>query len=363
MEPLLLEYPDADAIRNAYRELPREGMIFLTTKSDRLGETLRALEETGFYGLQINTDDLDLLDLEVAAFKGKQGPCYETGRDATYKGAGLAVLDDDNHLCVGSMRVCEKTGGLWAREPYNEMIEVSAADEDLLKKLELDPIPFDCNTLERDAAELREQVGEPDAGEREPLFYGGPFRVLVLRDGTLMRRGEVTPVPKVMVEELLEQGAKRPPRNVAVKENEFFQKRYDEDGAACLLGDLPLAETFSNSGELRMEALGEVDEPMRQRLRHMIERGDKQFVLTGSDPRNPFGCCPDPQVLSANKLVENGVLSSYRTPTPPDSCPTTLYAMRGELKPMGGKPVVEVDETFRARVAEALKNLGEPAEA
>jgi hypothetical protein len=362
MEPLLLEYPDAEAIRNAYRELPRQGVVFLTTKSDRLGQTLRELEATGFYGLQINTEDLDLLDLEIAAFKGKQGPCYETGRDATYRGAGLAVLDDDNHLCVGSMRVCEKTGGLWAREPYTGKIEVTEANPELLQKLDLDPVPFDCNTLERDAAELRRLVGKPDAGPREPLFYGGPFRALVLRDGTLMRRGEATPVPASMVDELLDQGAKRAGQNVTVKENEFFQQRYDQDGAACLLGDLPLAETFSNTGELRMEALAEVGEPMRRRLQHLIERGDIQFVLTGSDPRNPFGCCPDPQVLDANKLVENGVLSSYRTPTPPDSCPTTLYAMRGELQAAAGKPVVQINPQFREQVARELQKLQQPAE-
>ena len=122
--------------------------------------------------MQINPQGLAARNLEIRGFKG---PCYETGRSASYEGEALAALDDDNHLLFVDMRVCEKTGGLYAQQPYEELVSVTDADPALMEKLDLEPVPFDCDTLERDAGNLREKVSGEPVAERAKALYCGPF--------------------------------------------------------------------------------------------------------------------------------------------------------------------------------------------
>lgn len=369
-QPNYLDYPDADAIRQTFRAMPRGGVLLLSCRVGELTRTLLALERTGFHGMLVEAESPAAEDVDITARKGKQGPCLETGRTAYYRGAALAALDDDNHLIRKSIRVCEKTASLYSGEPYNGLIEVSDPDPELFARRQTDPVSFDCNTLEADAAQLRRDIAEPaarepastcccgggsadaDAPARSPLFYGGPFRALVLADGTILRRGQTTPVPAESAEALLREGCLPPAPRALITEPEFFSARYDREGATCLLDDLPLAEACEADRPLRMEALADVGPAFRDRLLGLIQRGDRQLVITGSDPRNPFGCCPSPEVLEANLLAEAGVLSRYHAPVPPDACPTTLYAFRDEITPENGRPTVTVNPDFRSAVAD-----------
>ena len=356
-EPLFLEYPDLEALRKAYRELPRRGCLYTSVKVTDLPSTLLALERSGFYGLRVECEDLDVIDAEVAAFKGKQGACYDTGRSVRYTGAGLAALDDDNHLIVGEMRVCEKTGSLYAGPPYTGLLDLTEADPELLENMLEDPVPFDCDTLERDTHLLNEQIGDPSPeSQREALFYGGPFRALILKDGTVLRRGEMTTVPSHDVTSLLTQGAIRAEEATSAKPPVFFQNLYKEKGATALLGDFPLEEGVTvHSSTLDLTALEVIQPDLRERMCQVIDTKEPQFLITGSDPRSPFGCCPNAKVGEANRLVEAGVLSSQRVPAPPDSCPTTVYAFRGELRLSDSGQVESViDPEFRARIRSAL---------
>lgn len=356
IEPLLIEYPDAAAIRDAYRELPQRGHLHASVKLPDISATLLAFEAAGFYGMCVEREDIDLIDAEISAFKGKQGQCYETGRTARYVGAGLAALDDDNHLIVGEMRVCEKTGSIYAQAPYENLVEVTEADPQLLDSLLEKPVPFDCDTLERDARRLSGMVetGGPET-PRTALFYGGPFRALVLGDGTILRRGETTTVPERTVEALLGQGGALAAETSQAKPPIFFQDLYEEKGASALLGELPLEVGVYQAPTLNLDALADIHCELRERLKQVIEKGEKQFLVTGSDPRSPFGCCPDAKVGDANALVEAGVLSSLRVPAPPDSCPTTIYAFRGELRDdASGQPVSTIIPEIRTQVMERL---------
>ena len=80
--------------------------------------------------------------MTIRAYKGKQGPCYETYRQAIYLGPLSQVADDDGHIFERGKweRVCEKTANILASEPYAGQFMVTPALEDPAKKL-----PFDCS--------------------------------------------------------------------------------------------------------------------------------------------------------------------------------------------------------------------------
>lgn len=353
-----LQYPEDRAIADAYRSLPRRGELLLSCATEELARTLRGCEAAGFHGMRIHPAGLAMRSVEIQAFKGKQGPCFETGRSARYRGCAAAALDDDNHLLAGEMRVCEKTGAIYAREPYADLVAVDEADPELSARLDADPVPFDCDTLERDAAELRARLAAPDRGVRRPVLYTGPFRLLVLPDGTLLRRGEVAPVPAAIADELCAGEGCVAAGDADGVAPQFFHDAYDAEGAAFVLGEQPLAECFTADVERDLGALEQTSEEMLARLRHLVERGDPQFVLVGSDPRVQFGCCPNDEVYDANRLVEAGILALWRAPVPPDACPTTIYAFAGELASHGGRPRVRIDRELRREIAEALAARG-----
>lgn len=361
-----LQYPDAAALAEAWRVLPRQGSCFLTCRSEELAVTLAALERAGFHGLQINPAGLAMRSVEVRAWKGKQGPCFATGRSARYLGLAAAALDDDHHLLLAdagsadalgvpgtAMPVCEKTAQIYLGAAYQGLVAVDEADPGLVARLDRDPVPFDCATLERDAATLAARLPPPDGGPRVPVLYGGPFRLLILADGTLLRRGQVSPVPAALAGPLRREGATAAAAGEPIPA-QFFPQLHAAQGAACLLGELPLADSFSAPVALRWEALADTDAEMRTRLQKLITRGDKQFVLTGSDPRVQWGCCPSDAVHQANRLVEAGILMCWSAPLPPDACPTTLYAFAGELRAVAGRPQAQIDATFRAAVLARL---------
>ena len=351
-----LQYPDGAAIRDAYRELPKRGRLLLSSRTDQVAATLAHLEDSGFVAAQMNLADLSTRSCDIRAFKGKHGPCYETGRSARYLGAALAALDDDNHLLYGEMRICEKTATIYSLPAYENSIAVSDADPDLLQKLDRDPVDFNCDTLETDAIELRRRCTDPDPAETEcaTVLYPGPFRMLICQDGSMLRRGEQTHLPVHLVDALIKKdGCTRMPDDAT--RAPLFQQRFDELGTACLLQPGAPTDTFSAAVAMDLTALATAPASIIERLSHLIDRNDKQFVLVGSDPRDQFGCCPNDDVGAANSLVEAGILMLWRAPTPPDACPIGIYAFAGELHNVDGRAQGKPDSALRARIKAALQ--------
>lgn len=101
---------------------------------------LKAFEEAGFHGITIlergahpwqTVEGIQFRAVTVAAYKGKQGPCVSSNQSVIYKGPWRKVFDDDGHALERGKRtsVCEKTFGLYQREPYREQFYfVEASD-------------------------------------------------------------------------------------------------------------------------------------------------------------------------------------------------------------------------------------------
>ena len=90
---------------------------------------LAAFEEAGFHGIEIleraatpwrTVEGIEFRAVTVAAFKGKQGPCWDANQAVIYRGPWREVKDDDGHMLVRGvpMAVCEKTYELYGRAPY-----------------------------------------------------------------------------------------------------------------------------------------------------------------------------------------------------------------------------------------------------
>lgn len=323
-------------LREAYARLANGTAIELPA------DDLLAVERAGFVGLKIENGI-------VRAWKGKDGPCYETGRRATYKGSAAAALDDDQHLLFGTMRLCEKTARVYGLPPYRELVELSAPDPEIPDKT-----PFDCNTFEEDAAKLAATLKPaPQAvgGEKRSILYPGPFKLLILRDGAILRRGQVLRLPRATAEELMKtDGALEAKEGV---EPPNYLARYQKRGALCLLGDFPLDRGRTSFRALDLDAVIDAAEPMRRRLLKLIERGDEYFLLVGSDPADEAGCCPSDDVGRANALVRAGVLEAW-TASAEASCPSTVYCFGGELSSKGDPPVFTRNEKLRASVRELI---------
>lgn len=90
---------------------------------------LQAFEDAGFYGISIlerhrdpwrTVDGIEFRSLTVAAYKGKEGECWDHKQAVIYKGPFRQVVDDDGHSLRRGMRVavCQKTFDIYSREPY-----------------------------------------------------------------------------------------------------------------------------------------------------------------------------------------------------------------------------------------------------
>jgi ubiquinone/menaquinone biosynthesis C-methylase UbiE len=122
--------------------------------SGALTETamLEAFEAAGFYGIRVlersdqpwrTVEGIEFRSVTVEAWKGKEGPCYETNKAVIYRGPWKRVVDDDGHVFRRGERsaVCEKTFEIMTREPYAAEFDV------VLPREAIDPAearPFDC---------------------------------------------------------------------------------------------------------------------------------------------------------------------------------------------------------------------------
>ena len=341
---LTLTSPKPADLQNAYRGLSARGTVVLTCAPGEIGDTLLAAEQAGFHGMFVEGE-------RITAHKGKEGPCHDTGRTARYRGSAAAVMDDDKHLLFGTLRVCEKTARLYSSEPYQGRIEVSDGDAALLARLEKDPAPFDCDTFEADAKALASRLAAPAAAKTRTVFYPGPFKMLILEDGTILRRGQ-----KVRVTANQAQALEKSDGAIVVSgegaEPANFAALYREQGAAFLLGDFGPARPPRPAD---LDAIDETPETMRRRLAAMIARGEEYFIITGSDPAQKDGCCPSNDVGAANLLVEKGILDS-RGELSNSECPVTLYAFASEIRPGPGKPTFVRNESLRDAVRKRIES-------
>lgn len=90
---------------------------------------LEAFAAAGMYGMQVVARDerpwrtvegVEFRSVTVVAYKGKEGPCMDGKQAVIYRGPFREVRDDDGHRLVRGVpvAVCEKTFGIYAREPY-----------------------------------------------------------------------------------------------------------------------------------------------------------------------------------------------------------------------------------------------------
>jgi len=355
---LNLDTPSAEMLDDAYRSLPRAGRVLASCAPSSLASTLRLMEAVGFVAMRVSTGLVDGPPYLVIGYKAKHGPCYDTGKTARYNGTALAALDDDNHLLFGELPVCEKTAVVYTLAPYSGLVEVSQGDQDLMARLDQNPVLFDCNTFERDLERLLAQLpaeGDEHGGE-VPVLYPGPFRLLVLSDGAMLRRAQATLVARERVDPLVSREGCVTIDTHAIDPLPALSlvEEHRSRGSAALLGDLPLVDTIRSKTECDLDALDTLSFAMRRRIQTLIEQGHQHFILTGSSPEDRYGCCPSTDVGEALQLVDAGILGAYRAPAPPDSCPTTVFAIAGEIAIEAGEPRFRIDPDRRGKVLERL---------
>ncbi len=122
---------DIVADREVPEALQRDPELWSGCISGALEERafLGAFEDAGFHGITVLArqaepwkvvDGIAFRSVTVAAWKGKEGPCPDSGRSVIYLGPFREVHDDDGHVFVRGERtpVCDKTADLLGREPY-----------------------------------------------------------------------------------------------------------------------------------------------------------------------------------------------------------------------------------------------------
>ncbi len=360
---VVLNCPTANEILAAYESLPPTGQAEVSCALTGLSTALHVLEATGFFGMTIITGQELKRGVKIIAYKGKDAACYDSGKAVYYHGGALAVLDDDHHLLFGETRICEKTAQIHGLPVYRKWLNVSNGIPELVSRLETNPEVFDCDTFEADAARLAESI--PDSLPHEPslsvILYPGPFRTLILHDGTVLQRGVPAKIPDAIARALkktdpcllLKGGATM---QAATLTN--FKEAYGKQGAMCLLEapEMQMRTAFDGTSMADFSALEETPAEMNQRLLKMIASRAEYFIITGSDARDLDGCCPSDGVKAANLLVEAGVLQVVRSNDAPDACPVNIYAFAGEIHSYEHKPEFRIDQPFREKIKSHIRN-------
>jgi hypothetical protein len=353
-----LQNPDALALSDAYRTMLKNSEINLFISIDNLVETLHTMETVGFIGMMVAYQNTTTGSANITAFKAKNGPCYDTGRFVIYNGAALAVLDDDNHLLIAGKEtaVCEKTANIYKLSVYEKHLTCTNTDPVLLENLNSQPTPFNCDTFEGDNEKLFQMVREPETEAKlVSMFYPGPFRLLVLSDGRIIHRGEVTSVSASDADLLIEkEGLFRSSAGNAI-EPSFFKELFNLSGARCLLDNKLVRKNSEENAVTDFESLNNISEALKDQLLKLIKDNKKYFILTGSDINDKLGCCPSEMVTEANRLKRAGILDSFGQSAQDDSCTVTTYAFRNEINVVGNEPVFRIDSSFRLNVKDKLE--------
>ena len=283
-EIIHLQNPDLQALITAYRTLPRFGEVNIFISVEKLAETLNSVESAGFIGIKISYLNATSGSANISGFKAKNGPCYDTGRFVIYNGAALAVLDDDNHLLIAGKRtpVCEKTANVYKLAVYEDLITCTDPDPVLLAKLNDEPSPFNCDIFEGDKEILNKMISESVKDSKSAdLFYPGPFKLLVMNDGRIIHRGEVTAVPVSETQRLIEKEGLFRSSLSSHGEPSFFRELYKVSGSGCLLDKKLIKRDPTEAIVTDLESLNNVSEPLRAQLLKLILEEKKYFILTG----------------------------------------------------------------------------------
>ncbi len=126
---------------------------------------LQAFEDSGFYGIAIlerqeqpwrTVEGIEFRSMTVAAYKGKEGPCWDQKHAVIYRGPFRQVGDDDGHVLRRGIRtaVCEKTYRLYSQEPYRSQFEL-VPPRVLVPLEEARPFPCTHGHLRRDPKETK----------------------------------------------------------------------------------------------------------------------------------------------------------------------------------------------------------------
>ena len=126
---------------------------------------LEAFEQAGFYGVTLldrqqepwrTVEGIEFRSVTVAAYKGKEGACWDQKHAVVYRGPFKKVEDDDGHVLRRGIRtaVCEKTYKIYTQDPYSPHFEL--VPPRVLIPLE-EALPFPCGrgTLRRDPKETK----------------------------------------------------------------------------------------------------------------------------------------------------------------------------------------------------------------
>lgn len=154
------------------------GCISGAMRQDRF---LQAFADAGLYGMQVVARDerpwrvvegVEFRSVTVVAYKGKEGACFDHKQAVIYRGPFSEVRDDDGHRLVRGVpvAVCEKTFGLYAREPYRahfDLVEPRVPP----KPEEVRPFPCGADMLVRSAQETKGE-GYAETTEARPVCTG-----------------------------------------------------------------------------------------------------------------------------------------------------------------------------------------------
>jgi ubiquinone/menaquinone biosynthesis C-methylase UbiE len=126
---------------------------------------LQAFEEAGFYGATIlerqdepwrTIEGIEFRSMTIAAYKGKEGPCWDQKQAVIYRGPFREVHDDDGHVLKRGIRtaVCEKTYRIYSQEPYHSQFELVPPRVPVPPE-EAQPFPCARGHLRRDPKETK----------------------------------------------------------------------------------------------------------------------------------------------------------------------------------------------------------------
>lgn len=358
---IILHCPSESDIYTAYDNLPATGNIEITCSLASLSPVMQSLEIAGFFGFFIIPQEELIRSIKIVAYKGKDNSCYDTGKSACYRGSALAAVDDDHHLLLEETRICEKTAIIYSLPIYKKIVKITKGNPELIARLKTDPAPFDCDTFESDAAQLAHTLTDSD-GHKEltsVVLYPGPFKILIMSDGTMIRRGVPLRISDSAAQALMKSdaGILLQGNLAVIAENPLnFQNVYKKQGTICLVETLKINARFDPANTVGLRVLEETPSEMKQRLLKLIESNSEYFIITGSDARDFNGCCPSDGVKAANQLVEAGVLQVARANSTPDSCPVNIYAFSGEIKAREMKSEFTINQKFRQKIKNYINN-------
>jgi SAM-dependent methyltransferase len=126
---------------------------------------VKAFADAGLYGITVLERDVDpwqviegieFRSVTVAAYKGKEGFCWDHQQAVVYKGPFKRVEDDDGHAFERGARaaVCEKTLRILTSEPYNAWFE-AVQPVSPPTPAEVKPFPCGISFFERDPRETK----------------------------------------------------------------------------------------------------------------------------------------------------------------------------------------------------------------